>query len=642
MSMSTSTSTSTSMINSSTGKYAMLFFGCVLLHLAGTWSLPLIDRDEPRFAEATREMIQRGDYIVPYFNNNIRFDKPPLTYWAQAASYKIFGENDFAARFPSTIAAALIALTLLAWGARIGGDRVGWWAAIIFTVSLQTFVHAKAAVADMWLVLFMTLAYWADYELTCGQKTSNPPAQGFGVAGAQRPTSTVQWNWWLVFYLSLALAFLAKGPIGWVPLLTVGWINVSRRPFRLIAGVLLMLGVVAIWAVPALIRTHGEFFSVGIGRHVIGRSIGAMEGHGANSLSVYLLLLPFYFITVFLSMFPWSLKFPWLVRKLWRNKVGRGYSGRDRIDNYLLVRAGIIFLIFTLIKTKLPHYTLPAFPLLALLLARHWSQQPLPRFKGIAIATTCVLFAVAFIVPPLVARSFPAYALFRESRDQLRPDMEFGAVDYNEPSLVWYFRSRVKGFLTPLNKRGAADFMAKDWTALRGDTEFAYGHALRESSGQLENIFNARLQPRQRQAPRSYACNEIGMTLISARSFTPLSGRIDTSLRSLAERRYRIMEILRLAFANTLRFNSSSYSVSTALNDHVSRPANLSTALPTQAIVDVNGVGYEVLIPLSSYDKLPVSRPADSHSDASGRARRRAHSLRIHDCARSAICFGCW
>ena len=110
-------------------------------------------------------MIERGNYIVPYFNNQLRLDKPPLTYWAQVASYHIFGENDFAARFPSAIAAALTAILIFAWGRRMGGEKLGCWAAIIFTLSLQTFVHAKAAVADMWLVLFVTLASWAGYEL---------------------------------------------------------------------------------------------------------------------------------------------------------------------------------------------------------------------------------------------------------------------------------------------------------------------------------------------------------------------------------------------------------------------------------------------------------------------------------------------
>jgi 4-amino-4-deoxy-L-arabinose transferase-like glycosyltransferase len=454
-----------SRINSAPAKYAILFFGCVLFHIAGTWSLPLIDRDEPRFAEASREMIERGDYIVPYFNGQLRLDKPPLTYWAQVISFKIFGENDFAARFPSTIAAAFIGVVLLAWGTRISGERAGWWAALIFTLSLQTFVHAKAAVADMWMVLFVTLGYWAGWEMIRAEQTLN--SESFREQAAQRATpkafasgqANAQWNWWVTFYVSLALGFSAKGPIAWLPLLTVGsTIFFARdltlvRQFKFLRGTLLMLAVVSLWGVPALIQTHGEFFSVGIGRHVIGRSFGAMEGHGANSFGAYLLLLPFYFVTVFASFFPWSLKLPSLAKTLRRN--------RDSIDNYLIVGIAIIFIIFTLVKTKLPHYTLPAFPLLAILLARQSVQRETTHFRWIAITTALILGLIALVVPPIVARSFPAYALFQKSRDSLPADMQFGAVDYAEPSLVWYFRSQVKDFFMPLSKRSATDFMSK-------------------------------------------------------------------------------------------------------------------------------------------------------------------------------------
>ena len=433
--------------------YTLLFLGCVLFHIAGTWSLPLIDRDEPRFAEASREMMERGDYIVPYFNNQFRFDKPPLTYWVQVVSYRIFGQNDFAARFPTTIAAALVALSIFAWGKRIGGDKAGWIVAIIFTLCLQTFIHAKAAVADMWLVLFVTTAHWAGYELLFGngkRPTSN----------VQRPTPNSEYlRWWLVFYLSLALGFLAKGPIAWVPLLTVAatkfYLPNSQllRRFKFLRGILLMLALISLWGVPALIRTHGEFFSVGIGRHVIGRSIGAMEGHGANSLGLYLLLLPFYFITVFASFFPWSIQLPSLARRLWKS--------RDDIDNYLLSGTAVIFIIFSLIKTKLPHYTLPAFPLLALLLARRWPAEKAKVFSCLGVATAGLWIALALIAPPFLASSFPARALFEQAHGDLRPEMEFGAIEYQEPSLVWYFRSRVHGFMTPLKKKTAAEFMER-------------------------------------------------------------------------------------------------------------------------------------------------------------------------------------
>lgn len=443
----------------------------VLFHLAGTWSLPLIDRDETRFAEASREMIQRADYVVPYFNNQLRLDKPPLAYWAQVASYCIFGESDFSARFPSAIAAALVALVIFAWSRRNGATSVGWWAAIIFTLSLQTFVHAKAAVADMWLVLFMTLAHWSGYELLT---RSFPPAARQTPVRLGPVAPCLPTQWWLTFYLSLAFGFLAKGPIAWVPLLTVGaTIILARdwqlaRHFKFLRGILLMLAVVALWGIPALVRTHGEFLAIGIGRHVISRSLATMEGHGASSFGMYLLLLPFYFVTIFVSFFPWSIKLPWLIRQLWRQKragiADPDYS-RSQLDNYLLTGIAIIFVIFTLVATKLPHYTLPAFPLLALLLARHWQKAAAitnhsSLFRTVAITSACFWIAIALIIPPAVARFFPAYQLFRESRPHLQSNMQFASVEFEEPSAVWYFRGRVQSFLTRLNKKNAVDFMS--------------------------------------------------------------------------------------------------------------------------------------------------------------------------------------
>ena len=186
-----------------TRNFIALFCGCLLFHLAGTWWLPLVDRDEPRFAEASREMIERDDYVVPYFNNRYRFDKPPLTYWFQVASFRILGQNPFAARLPTALAAALTAIVIFAWGASMQSSRAGFWAAIIFTLCLQTFLHAKAAVADMWLVLFVTLAHWAGYELLRDR------FGGTWRSAVVRPDGGR--GWWCLFYVSLALAF-GQGP----------------------------------------------------------------------------------------------------------------------------------------------------------------------------------------------------------------------------------------------------------------------------------------------------------------------------------------------------------------------------------------------------------------------------------------------
>src|SRR5437764_15005264 len=155
-----------------------------------------------------------------------------------------------------------------------------------------------------------------------------------------------------------------------------------------------------------------------------------MQGHGASSVWMYLGLLPFYFLPVFASFFPWSIKLP----ALWKNLRAQ----RDDTDQFLLAGALIVFGIFTLVQTKLPHYTLPAFPLLALLLARRFECLRLSRALPAATAALFLAFAL-FATPPL-ARFFPSYNLANYSRPNLKPEMEFGAVEFTEPSLVWYFR----------------------------------------------------------------------------------------------------------------------------------------------------------------------------------------------------------
>src|SRR5437762_3460585 len=161
-----------------------------------------------------------------------------------------------------------------------------------------------------------------------------------------------------------------------------------NRPFWFAPGLLFTLAIVLLWGIPALVRTKGEFFWVGIGRHVVERSFGTLEGHGGQSWRSYLMTLPFYFGTVFISFFPWSIKLPALTKRLWRE--------RDGVDKYLIVGAAIIFILMTVVKTKLPHYTLTAFPLLSLLLARHLFELPgSPRFAvRAAVAAVAVSLSV--------------------------------------------------------------------------------------------------------------------------------------------------------------------------------------------------------------------------------------------------------
>src|SRR5271168_3473010 len=123
MDLNATSSDSTAPINWRLG--LVLFLAVLALSIPQAALLPLLDRDEPRFAEASREMLQSGNYVVPTFNGAPRYAKPPLIYWCQTISYRLLGENAFAARLPSLIATAATALLLATWGMKLGSEQIG-------------------------------------------------------------------------------------------------------------------------------------------------------------------------------------------------------------------------------------------------------------------------------------------------------------------------------------------------------------------------------------------------------------------------------------------------------------------------------------------------------------------------------------
>lgn len=431
-----------------------LVLGTFLLHFLGNWTLPLCDRDEPRFAEASREMLQRGDWVVPWFNNRPRYDKPPLIYWCQAAAYQLFGENELSARLPSAVASALVSLVIFGFGCRWRDKTTGFWAAIFFATCVQTIVHSRLAVADMLMILFFTTASWCAWELPRG----NPSTLNFNARRA----------WWWGLVLSLALAFLAKGPIGLLPIL---FPFLAARQQKLLAPLatirpvwvtVCVLLLVAAWGVPALIQTHGEFWNVGMGRHVFYRSVAVLEGHGAKNGLLYLITLPIFFITVFVSFFPWSIWLPGLVKNVWSRR-----KQLDSDESFLVLGILSVFLIFSLVRTKLPHYTLPAFPLLCLLLAKELPlfqmTRTLTRWTGGMVVLVLVL---AFAVFPLIAPYFPSKELAKRCAPWLKPEMEFATSGYEEGSLFWYVRGTLSGFSQKLRPVDLPAFMEQPGSRL--------------------------------------------------------------------------------------------------------------------------------------------------------------------------------
>ena len=462
---------------------SVIFLLTVLLFCLGNQSLPLIDRDEPRFAEAAREMMQRADrkapefvvapsgrpsavlqeteavflklcggflprtdWIVPTFNGAARYDKPPLIYWMQIACYRLLGDNEFAARLPATLCMGAIVVALVLWGSRLASRATGYIAALFFVTCVQVFVHGRAAVADPPMVLFVLLAAWSGWEWL------HRPEKSF--AGT-------------CFWGTLALGFLAKGPIAWIPIAMVGWAAWKRRfegesvggilqpgVLQWAAGLVFMLGVVCVWGVPALVLTHGEFASVGLGKHVVERSLVSMEGHGAKNFMGYVASLPFYLLTLFPSFAPWSFWLPAAWRAHWR---------RPTVETgYLMSGVVFIFAVFSLSRTKLPHYTLPAFPFFALLLALWWREtKPAAAAFRVGKKMLLVFVLVPLCVFPLVRRLSVSEAILEKVRPELRPATAVSIVGYEEPSIIWGLRGSVNGYVEKLDPGQVTGWLAQ-------------------------------------------------------------------------------------------------------------------------------------------------------------------------------------
>jgi len=423
---------------------SILVLSLVLL-LAGNWILPLTDRDETRFAEASREMIQRGDYVVPWFNGHWRFDKPILIYWCQSASYRLFGVNDFAARFPSVLFTTATALILVRWGRKMADAKTAFLAGAMFIAGLHVAIIGRVATADMAMVLFVTMAVWSGWQLT-------------------RPECSRRMIWWWVFYVTLALGFLAKGPVAWLPIggLVLGRI-LKKDSFRLpvvetILGLILAGGLASLWGIPALEQTQWQYLYVGLGEHVLHRSTGIIDSHGLKGLGGFIATLPLYFVTFFVSFFPWSTRVPATLRQWWPER------DRDVLGWYLILQALIVFVVFSLVRTKLPHYTMPAFPCIALWLALQLRSdaQSFVWFQKRFVVMVAVVLVFMLGVAAVARNYFLTERLWASLQSEVKPQTKLGCYGFTESSLVWKFRGVITNTVTFGDEKDAKDFLTNE------------------------------------------------------------------------------------------------------------------------------------------------------------------------------------
>jgi len=305
----------------------------------------LVPSDEGRYAEMAREMAATGDWITPRLNGLKYFEKPPLQTWMNALTFELFGLGEWQARLWSGLC-GLLGIGLVAYtGRRVFNAWVGTTAALVLASSFWWAGLSHVNVLDMGLSGMMTISL-------CGVLL----AQHSGASNNERR------NWMLACWAGMALAFLSKGPIGIVlpgavlvlyTLITREW-AIWRR-LHLVSGLALFTLIAAPWFVLVALKNpeHPHFFFI----HENFERFTSKIHHRTGPI--------YYFIPILMvGIVPWL---GVLAQSLWagRRDVGTGF--RPKI--MLLTWAIFIFVFFSISSSKLPHYILPIFPALALLIA---------------------------------------------------------------------------------------------------------------------------------------------------------------------------------------------------------------------------------------------------------------------------------
>lgn len=370
--------------------YLILTLLCLILYLPGLAQIPPLDRDEARFAQATAQMLETGDFVDIRFQDTPRHKKPAGIHWLQAASVSLLSGPEareiWAYRVPSAIAAWLAVLLTFSIGARLFDRQTGLVGAGLLGCSVMLTLEAHQAKTDAALLAATALAIWALARFYDGAQVKRTEAQAPSRALTGPATASA-------FWIAQGLGILLKGPITpLVSLLTIAALSAGDRNIRWLKGlrpawgIPLMLVIAAPWFIAVQQATGGEFASTAISTDLIPKLLGGQESHGAP---------PGYFTALMIVFFWPGALFAWPA--LYRAWKVRTRNHGVRFCLFWLLPAWVLF---EAVPTKLPHYVLPLYPALALLTA--WAILGIARGAARPVqGWRMAPFALLWLVPGL-------------------------------------------------------------------------------------------------------------------------------------------------------------------------------------------------------------------------------------------------
>jgi 4-amino-4-deoxy-L-arabinose transferase-like glycosyltransferase len=331
---------------------------CLLILSSGlyiaTAGKPALDDEDVDAAHAlvSQEMLQRHDYVVMYMDGVRYLIRPPMHFWLVAASYKLFGENEFATRLPIGLAVVGMVLLTFEFGRRFFGQRAGLYGALIVATSVGMFIYTRNMIPEA----IYTFAFEGIFYLFLRSWTGSLDTR-IGYWGAAALCGVA-----VLTRALIGLLFPAAGIFVFITI-TRSWRR--WRELRLFSSTAVFLAVAAPWHILAGIRTPGFFWAYFINEH-INRALGTRLPHDYGAVPLWL-----WWSLHIIWLFPWSFFLPLALREFprpiraWRENTDPGFQARLLLFTW----AAVILVFFTIESgSRLEYYSFGCWPALALLL----------------------------------------------------------------------------------------------------------------------------------------------------------------------------------------------------------------------------------------------------------------------------------
>jgi 4-amino-4-deoxy-L-arabinose transferase-like glycosyltransferase len=354
-----------SLKNNLSKKLLIIFIGAVFF-IPFLGKVHLFDWDEINFAEAAREMIVTGDYLTVRIDYQPFHEKPPLFIWMQAGAMKIFGVNEFAARFPNAVIGIITLLVIFSIGNKLFGSKFGWYWVLAFLGSFLPHFYFKSGIIDPTFNLFIFLGlYFLSRHNVEDKRHKTQDTRQILEDRRQKKQDTRQntilnqggWKNVLLAGIFVGLAILTKGPVGyllpvlcWIIFVIIKKEKVQKQiiPF-LVFSVISFLPII-VWSLLIIFTSKADIFGQFINYQL--RLLTTQDaGHGGP---IY-----YHFVILLIGCFPASII---LLGGLSGNKEDNSNQKLFRI--WMLILLCVVLVVFSIVKTKIIHYSsLAYFPI---------------------------------------------------------------------------------------------------------------------------------------------------------------------------------------------------------------------------------------------------------------------------------------